>query len=362
MPTAYAQSPDAEKARSAERKGQTDAAKNLVAGAVKGVFEGWDTTFSATPSGGKVSIAIKLTKDVGGFRAIITGEGYLADFDLSSAIDVDQGIVQRLQVMHKKLNGVMNFKWEVAKDSPGEQTGDDRISLPGAISIPLYQYLDGLPLFLEISAAVIIQPAISGGKEYSRGAFRITYNGTQGFEAKEGNIDPKGNVNGDIQFLESQNISALAPLGMVVAFAAPRIELTFGFSKILNFNQLESAAKWVDRADWLADKLMKRVLAKDQYERFKNSPMNFKIGKAVENAAKSDAAAFIEMVATAGMSHSGMSAIFPCTRTDLHLIVKVGASAQAFGQKLGETGSDIFKKNVTRIDPPGTRQCEQIGQ
>lgn len=356
--TSYAQSPASQVRQKAEKQDQKEAAANLAKDVVKGVFDGWETTFSATPVGGRLNISIKLTRDIGGFRAIVSGDGYLADFDLSSSIDVNEGIVNRLSVLNKKLNGVMNFKWEVAKDTPGAEIGDYRIKLPAAISIPLYQYLDGFPLFLEISAAVIVRPAISGGKEYSRGAFRITYDGYQSFQAREGNIDSSGRVTGDIQFVESQNISALAPMGIVVAFAAPRIELSFGVSKILKFDQLEKAAK---AADAIADQLMKRVLNNEDYERFKSSPLNFKISKAVENAVKSDAAAYIEMVASSGMSHTGFSAIFPCTRTDLHFIVKVGASAQAFGQQLGEVESEIFKKDFTRVDPPGTRQCEEVG-
>lgn len=159
--------------------------------------------------------------------------------------------------------------------------------------------------------------------------------------------------------MESQNISALAPLGMVVGFAAPRIELTFGASKIVKFDELKEAA---EKVDMIADQLMKRVLSEDTYQRFKSSPLDFKFSKTLENALKSDAAAYIELVATGGMSHSGFSAIFPCTRTDLHLIVKVGASAQAFGQQIAEKESEIFKKDFTRVDPPGTRQCEEIVQ
>lgn len=35
--------------------------------------------------------------------------------------------------------------------------------------------------------------------------------------------------------------------------------------------------------------------------------------------------------------------------------------APAFGQQLGKVGTEIFKRHVVRIDPPGTRLCEQVG-
>jgi len=358
-PALLAQSPDAEKLKKAEADGHADAALGLAMNAVTGVFEGWDTTFSATPGASRVDLSLKLTKDVGGFRAVITGEGYLSDFDLSSAIDVERGIVEQVQLAHKKVNGVMNFKWEVAKDTPGALSGDDRIKLPAAASIPLYQYLEGFPLYLEISSAIIIKPAISGGKEYSRGAFRITYDGYQSFQAKPGNVDANGNVTGDIAFLESQNISAMAPMGMVVAFAAPRMELSFGVSRVVNVGDMETAAAVVDG---IAERLVKRTFGDEGWERWKNSPAGgVSMGQAVEKAVSSDAAGYLEMVTSSGMSNSGMSAIFPCTRTDLHLTVKVGASAQAFGLSLGRVEHEIFKKDVTRVDPPGTKLCENAG-
>ncbi|MGH7527282.1 MAG: hypothetical protein ACREMX_11320 [Gemmatimonadales bacterium] len=45
----------------------------------------------------------------------------------------------------------------------------------------------------------------------------------------------------------------------------------------------------------------------------------------------------------------------------MHLIVKVGASAQAFGQQIGKVGTEIFKRHAVRIDPPSARLCEQAG-
>jgi hypothetical protein len=358
-PPVYAQSPEGTAMSKAEAAGTKDAMGNVLNG-IKGlVIDDWTTDFSATPSNGRVDVTLQLKKSIGGFSAVINGNGYLDNFDFDGDIDVEQSSYQKIQSGMKNLNGVMNFKWEVAKDTPGVQTGDDRIKLPAAIEIPLYRYLEGFPLFLEISSAIIIKPAISGGKEYSRGSFRITYDGYQHFTAKEGNIDSDGNVTGDIQFLEGQNISALAPMGMVVAFAAPRIELSFGISKIFKFSDMKEAAS---KVDFLADQLAKRVLSDDQYSAFKSSPMgNFKFSKAVDMAMKSDAAAYFEMVSSSGMSFTGMSAIAPCTRHDIHLWGKVGASAEAFGQDVAKSEKEIFRKDFTRIDPPGTHLCESVG-
>jgi hypothetical protein len=326
--------------------------------------KGWETAFKAVQGKGRLDISLSLKKEVGGFKGAITGQGYLADFDLDSGIEVKHGLVEQLQLAHKKLNGVMNFTWQVAKETPGPATGDDRIKLPAGISIPLYQYLEGFPLFLEIGSALIIKPAISGGQEYSRGSFRITFDGYQSFLAKKGTIDATGNVTGDIALLESRNISPLAPMGMVVAFAAPRIELSFGTTKLFEQEGFKEVGKKIQQVakavDKLADELAKRVLGEEGYASWKSSPAGH-FSEPLKNILDSDAAGYIELVTSSGMSHTGASAIVPCTRTDLHLWVKVGASAQAFGMELGKTDQEIFKKDVTRIEPPGVRLCEEAG-
>lgn len=337
----------------------TDAFNNAVNGVTGVLIDGWTSDFQATPSKDRVTLAIKLTKEVAGFRAVITGEGYLQNFDMDGDIDIEKGAYEKLQTGFKNVNGVMNFKWEVATEGPGVHTGDDRIKLPAAIEVPLYKALDGFPLFLELSSALIIKPALSGGREYSRGSFRITYDGYQNFSAKKGNIDADGKVTGDIDFLEAQNISPTAPMGMVVGFAVPRIELTFGVSKILKFGDMKDAAGKVDAA---TDFLAKELMTPDQYAAFKSSPVGqIGLSKAIDNALKSDAAAYFEFVASAGMSNTGMSVVTPCTRHDIHLLAKVGVSAEVFGQDVGRAEKDVYTKDFTRIDPPGTDLCEAVG-
>ena len=356
-PPVYAQS-TADKVRNAIKDKGKDAYGNMLNGIHGQEISGWTTDFYTTPADGHVDIHLKLTKSVGGFIAIVTGEGNVTNFDMSSDIEVEHTKYENIKMGLKKLNGMMNFKWEVATDTPGARTGDDRIKLPAAIEIPLYQYLDGLPLCLEISSALILRPALSGGKEYSRGAFRINFSGYQHFSAAKGNIDADGNVTGDIQFLEGQNISALAPMGMVVAFAAPRIELSFGLTKIFPQDTLEWAA---DKVDKIANYVAKKYLSPDVYSQLMSKLGTDIISKGVKSVTQSDATAYFEMVTSAGMSNSGMSAIAPCTRHDIHLWGTVGVSAQVMGMAVGQTSKNIYKKDFTRIDPPGNHLCESVG-
>ena len=134
---AYAQSPESNAMSKSEAKGTADAYKNMAKGAFKSVVEGWDTTFEATPGEGKTDLNIILKKSVGGFEALITGQGYMSDFDFDSTIDMSQSSLQNMDTSFNNLNGQMNFQWQVAKDTGGVMAEESRIKLPGAIEVPL---------------------------------------------------------------------------------------------------------------------------------------------------------------------------------------------------------------------------------
>jgi hypothetical protein len=356
----YAQSTEQLRQNQAEAKGNSDAADKLKDGIVSAVTKDWEVTWSATPAAGRLNLNLTLKKDVGGFIGLVKAEGHLDDFDFASDIDVDQGVTQRVEAGMKKINGSMNVNWSVAKDSAGGLTERAKMKLPGAITIPLGQFLGGLPLFLEISAAVIVNPAITGGKEYSRGSFRVNYDGYQHFTVKEGTVDSDGNVSGDIKVFEQQGISATAPMGMVVAFAAPRIELSLGLKKLFKMTDIKEAA---GKVDMIADQVAKRLLTSEQQNQLNKGPLGkFSFANAADVALGSDATAYFEFTTTSGTSFSGMSAFNPCSRSDITLSANVGASAEAFKVSVGKTDKNIFKKQITHIEPPGVPLCESVGK
>lgn len=328
---------------------------------VSTVTDDWDAVYSAVPGDGRIDLTVQLTREHAGFRGLITGKGYVADFDLAADIGIERGLLDRLDVTFRRVNGLMNFNWEVGMDAPGGYAKQTKIKFPGAVSIPLYEMLDGFPLFLEISSAMIIQPVITGGQQYSHGAFRITYDGAEHFRAKAGNIDPDGKVTGSIAVLDDRNISAVAPVGMVINLAAPRIELTMNPLRMLGEVQggslqktLQAGAKQVDK---IAETLLEKVQGTSLADRVPPELASIGLGK-VADAMRSDATAFLQVISTASATHSGSSVIVPCTHTDVGITVSVGASAQAFGQEVGSVSKHIFEQKLTRINPPGIRLCD----
>ena len=354
---AYAQSPTGEMAKSAEAKGSMDAYGNMIKGTFNSIVSGWDTTFQASPGDGQTNLNITLKRNVGGFAALITGQGSISNFQFDSTINIKQSALQNMDTSFNNLNGQMNFQWQVAKDDGGVMAEESRIKLPGAIEVPLAEFLDGLPMYLEISGAILIHPAITGGKEITKGQFQIRYDGNQHFQVKPGNVNTDGSLSGDIQLGEHQDISPTAPLGLVVAFAAPRVELTLGLNKIYDESEIKKAADIVDK---IADTVAKHLLSAQQYANYQQNGLH--LGDTFKNALSTEGAAYFQMVGTSASSYSGMSSITPCARYDLNLVASVGASAEVWGKTLASTSKEIFRKGMTRVDPPGMKLCENIGK
>ncbi|MEO6528305.1 MAG: hypothetical protein ABIP93_16915 [Gemmatimonadaceae bacterium] len=357
VPPLYAQSPTEDRRRAAESNGVKDAYGNVASAPFKAVFSGWETTYSATPAPGRLNIKMQLKKSIANATAVIEGDGYLADFDFSSDIEVQRSTVERVQLAYKKLNGTMNFAWAVQTTAKGALRGNAKMKLPAAIEIPLYQYLGGLPLFLEVSSAVIIKPAFGAEYEFSSGKFHITYDGYQNFSAKSGTVDADGMMTGDIK-LDGSEAGSGAAVGLVVAVAAPRIELSIGVSKILKFDGFKEAA---EKADKYLDMLVGKAFGAEALAKLKNNPMSkVTAGAIVDATLGSSAAAFIELTTSSGQSHSGSAAMVPCTRTDLHVTASVGANASAFGVAVGNADKEIFRKDITRVKPSEAMLCKSI--
>jgi outer membrane protein OmpA-like peptidoglycan-associated protein len=93
------------------------------------VFDDWDTQFSAEPSPRRASLKLQMRKSIGNAAALITGEGYLADFDFSSDIDVKHSVTERVQMNYKNINGTMNFKWNIQTTQAGSLLGSARMKM-----------------------------------------------------------------------------------------------------------------------------------------------------------------------------------------------------------------------------------------
>ncbi|MEO7366810.1 MAG: hypothetical protein ABIZ36_02565, partial [Gemmatimonadaceae bacterium] len=202
-----------------------------------------------------------------------------------------------------------------------------------------------------------IKPGLGSAYEFTKGSFHINYDGYQSFTAKKGNVDADGMMKGDVDVDEADAGSG-APIALILVFAAPRIELNIGVSKVLPFDGLSEGAEKADKA---FDFLVSKTFGAEALAKFKSSPMSKFSGKNIVDAAMgSNAAAYMELITTNGMSHSGSMVLSPCSRADLHFVAKVGATANGFGQSMGDVSKEIFKKDLTRVRPSANDLCNSL--
>ena len=131
-----------------------------------------------------------------------------------------------------------------------------------------------------------------------------------------------------------------------------------GYLADFKFDGLKDAAA---KADKYFDVLATRAFGAEAVAKLKASPMSqVTAGKIVDAAMGSNAAAYIEFIASTGVSHSGSAVIVACTRTDVHLKADVGASANGFGQSIGNAQKTIFTKDYTGVVPSENQLCKSL--
>jgi hypothetical protein len=331
----------------------TSAVKN----ATQALTSGWKiTSWSVTPADNVAAISAGLTKDTNGFKAAIQMDGTITNFQFVSNITIPMPH-NTISSGVSHMSGHMHFVWEIGKGTPGVWAAEDRLKLPAAISIPLGPVLDGMPLTLEISAAFLIHPALTGGNEYSKGGFTIDWVGTQSEMAKTfaDQLDPSGTVGLTFAITDDANLSPVAPNGMVVSFCAPRVELKLGLlGSYGDSTVLKTAATVIDHTvQTVASKLLPASL----YNTLAASPL----GKmSATNTLGSNADVFAQVIHTQGVTHSSNLSLAPCTKIELKVTGQVGGEMQLFNLTNGASKTvDTFTKTYTEWRP-GSNFCKSV--
>jgi hypothetical protein len=305
-------------------------ATSQVVAAAGALLSDWTVeNWSVTPSQNDAVINAKMTKSTGGFVAAITMTGTVSNFQFVQKLKFPTQGSQLMNAVHG-LSGQMHFVWEIGKETPGVWATEDKIKLPAGITIPLAEMLDGLPLTLDISAALLIHPALTGGNEYSKGGFTIGFDGNASGEGLTFKID------------QDQSISPVAPNAMVIAFCIPRIELKLGATWSDKFSHVTAA---VDKAiSWVKSKLPASV-----QNAINNSPLS---KMSVTNALASSADLFVQVIHTEGVTHASNITPAPCSKIQLKVTGQWGGDATLFDLIPNASATrDLFTKIFTRWNP-----------
>lgn len=334
---------------------------SAVAGSVKSVVgsmvSGWTITKWSVKSGdSELDFNLVMTKKTQGFVAMVSMSGFVTNFDFVSNISVVKGAGRKMFTGVKKMTGKIQFDWEIGKDSPGVWAVEDRIKLPAGITIPLGGFLGGMPLSLDISSALLIHPALTGGGEYSKGGFAITWTGGANFSSQAG-ATPNGdsNIQMTFQVIQDTNISPIAPNGMVISYCAPRLELKLdAFGKYAN--SLCNFAAGIVGIDHIAAAAA-ALLPSSVTEAMSQSPLS-KVTASSILSSKADV--FVQFVTTEGVTHSSNQTPAPCSKQEIKLLAQGGGDAQLLGLTKGATKTaDLFTKTFYRWDP-ASDFCKKI--
>jgi hypothetical protein len=339
----------------ARSKGTQDAAINAAKGIGSAITSGWTVSkYSFVAGDQQCNFDIVLVKSYNGFVARVAAKGWIGNFDFAANMqnivaNKGRGAVTHMFSSVKNMKGNIQFDWEIGKESPGVWAEEDRVKLPGGISVPLAPLLGGLPLTLDISAALLIHPALTGGNEYSRGGFSISWGGPGGgFETSSGGAvtdgDQGGTINLTYNVTADQNISAVAPNAMVISYCAPRIELRLDvlgpFAK--------SLSDFGSNIDKIVSK-MESVFPKSILDAVAKSPLS-KV--TASNILSSNADVFVQFIATEGVTHSSSITPAPCSKQEIKFTGQGGGSMQLFGlTDSAKKNTDLFTKTYTRWDP-----------
>jgi hypothetical protein len=302
----------------------------------KALASGWTVeNWSVTPSADAAVISGRLTKDTAGFLAAITLNGTISNFRFAQNLKFPVDTTQVIDGV-KGMSGQMHFTWEIGKHTPGVWAVEDKLKLPAGVTIPLGPMLGGLPLTLDVSAALLIHPALTGGDEYEKGGFTLGWNG-------------EGNSEGlTFEITDDHSISPIAPNGIVIAFCVPRVELQVApLGPFASINGISTIATAIDA---IVRNAAAKILSPQTLDAIHQSPFgNF----SVSNALSSKADVFVQIIHTEGASHAATTMSVSCSKVELKIDGQYGGDAQLLGMTPGATTTKPwFTKTFTRWNPP----------
>jgi hypothetical protein len=306
---------------------------------LSGEDDGWAYTVKAAPAPDKLNLDLDVSRKYNGLAVKVTGSGYVQNFETAATIMIKDSQLKYFDYQNKNLNGQVNFGWEAAKDEPGVEALEQRIKLPSSFTIPLP--IGGLPFSLEVSEALLLHPAFTGGKEVARGRFRVEYNGVQGFSFNEGNINQEGTGGADGSIVDHFSLSPVAPVGFVAAVSMPRIELKLGTDTVFQ----------------VVKKYAPPGLADAALNLLKKTPFGNKIQQAVSDKLKTTGAAYAQVIITTTTIAAGVGSLIPCQKAQLITTISVGANATVLGKEKGKVSKEIFHQEKTIVMPP-TKSCD----
>jgi hypothetical protein len=291
----------------------------------EGSFLDFDFAVKFTPEGAdriKIHISLKTTK-LGGAVVEITGDGYVQHLTSIGKILISNGAVDELDFNNNGFNGKVEFTWTAQQQTVPTVVKAMKIRIPGASwEYPLI--IGGLPFTLEVSAAVIVHPALTSKGSFSTGEYSVSYDAKAGFKTTKAGTTGEGGGDSTQEIKHDTSIFGIGPAGFVAALELPRVELALGF--ISPVSAFDSNLPNMDLIAGLAPN-----------SKFSLGLVTTKIAEAWEVALPIKPFAYFDVVTSASTTTAGVTGTMPmpgavlrvpCEKATLVLAANVGVGAK----------------------------------
>jgi hypothetical protein len=331
---------------------------NVTTFAKDALISGWKIdNYSWTPGENQAAFTVRIMKDTAGFRSALSVDGDVSNFQFVSDLNFSPNTAQEIINGVSGMSGKVHALWEIGKNTPGVWAEEDKVKLPIGAKIPLAPVLGGMPLEIELSAALLIHPALTGGNEYSKGEFTIQWIGSKSNASEFVEPSEEGLT---FTINDNQSISAVAPTAMVLSLCAPRIELAlafFGSWGVYGYTAdyfLNAGAAAIDIA---LDAIEAHLLPESMYAALKASPLG---SVTATNILNSNADVYVQVINTEGVTHAPNITLAPCTKTQLKITAQAGGEANLMGLTgNAKKSKDLFTKEFIQWDP-GSNFCKSV--
>jgi len=159
----------------------------------------------------------------------LEGSGYIRHFEADGDVQITNGAWDRIEVWFDGFDGHAVFEWTAEQQGKAPIPIIDqsmKVKLPYVIEIPMP--LRGIPLVLELSAAILVHPAWTGPNDVARGKFVVDLKGKLGLSYTEQAPEMEGEVDQESETIDPSGTGIFGPnaLGFVAALEFPRIEIS----------------------------------------------------------------------------------------------------------------------------------------
>jgi hypothetical protein len=299
-------------------------------------FANWKTHYhySRNPDH-SLNFNVELEREANGLNVFLNAKGRVNRFIQQASFVMTKEGNMREYFKNGGLHGTVDLDWSVKTSEVKTPKNEVRFKLPGKITIPLTE-MTKLPMSVQISTALLFHPAFTGRDQVAKGGFHADFSGDEGVKVDQSGMQADGQGDGSSAITQSFAFAPLSAFGLVMAIAAPRIELRMGSEEIWDLGKIPLPSSF---AESLTDVLLKNTIAGKWLDKKVGNPLSI------------EGAAYFQLVLSTTAAHSGMQSLVPCQQFTTTVEGQLGIDAEWLGNNTNWPPIKMFSKNFVQRQP-----------